>query len=265
MAVYGAAAPAGGTAGVFLGGVITEWLSWPWVFIIYIPIGLASLALVPKLLPAVPGRRTGLDVAGAIAVTGGLALAVYAIVQAPQRGWSSTGAVLQLGGAVLLLAAFVAVQKAARNPLMPLSVWRTPGLASANVAMTLLGAAWIPMWYFLNLYLQQVLGFGAFPSGAALVPMTGLMMILMIGVTGRLIARFGTKPLIVTGLAVLAAGLGVLSTIEPDGGFLTDVLPGSLISAVGMSLVFIPAMMAAIGAAAPEQGGLASGIVNTTY
>jgi MFS family permease len=250
---------------VFLGGVITEWLSWPWVFIIYIPIGLASLALVPKLLPAVPGRRTGLDVAGAIAVTGGLALAVYAIVQAPQRGWSSTGAVLQLGGAVLLLAAFVAVQKAARNPLMPLSVWRTPGLASANVAMTLLGAAWIPMWYFLNLYLQQVLGFGAFPSGAALVPMTGLMMILMIGVTGRLIARFGTKPLIVTGLAVLAAGLGVLSTIEPDGGFLTDVLPGSLISAVGMSLVFIPAMMAAIGAAAPEQGGLASGIVNTTY
>ncbi|WP_433238960.1 MFS transporter [Actinomadura nitritigenes] len=265
MAFYGAAAPAGGTAGVFLGGVITEWLSWPWVFIIYIPIGLATLATVPTVLPAVPGRRAGLDVAGAAAVTAGLALAVYAIVQAPGRGWDAPATVLQLGGAVLLLALFVAWQRIVRGPLMPLSVWRTPGLAGANAAMALLGAAWIPMWYFLNLYLQQVLGYGAFPSGAALLPMTALMMVLMVGVTGRLIARFGTRPLIVTGLVVLAAGLLVLSTIDADGGFLTDVLPGSLVSAVGMSLVFIPATMAAIGGVAPEQGGLASGIVNTTY
>ncbi|MDL4818777.1 MFS transporter [Actinomadura opuntiae] len=265
MAFYGAAAPAGGTAGVFLGGVITEWLSWPWVFIIYIPIGLATLALVPGLLPDVPGRRAGLDVLGAAAVTGGLALAVYAIVQAPERGWGATATVLQLGGAVLLLALFVAWQRIVRSPLMPLSVWRTRGLAGANAAMALLGAAWIPMWYFLNLYLQQVLGYGAFPSGAALLPMTALMMVLMVGVTGRLIGRFGTGPLIVTGLLVLAAGLFVLSTIDAGGGFFTDVLPGSLVSAVGMSLVFIPATMAAIGGVAPEQGGLASGIVNTTY
>ncbi|QKG25945.1 MFS transporter [Actinomadura verrucosospora] len=265
MAFYGAAAPAGGTAGVFLGGVITEWLSWPWVFIIYLPIGLVTLALVPAVLPKVPGRRAGLDVAGAAAVTAGLGLAVYAIVQAPGRGWGAPATVLQLGGAVLLLALFVAWQRIVRGPLMPLSVWRTPGLAGANAAMALLGAAWIPMWYFLNLYLQQVLGYGAFPSGAALLPMTALMMVLMVGVTGRLIARFGTRPLIVTGLVVLAAGLLVLSTIDAGGGFLTDVLPGSLISAVGMSLVFIPATMAAIGGVAPEQGGLASGIVNTTY
>ncbi|MBD2895766.1 putative MFS-type transporter EfpA [Actinomadura sp. RB99] len=212
-----------------------------------------------------PGRRAGLDVAGAAAVTAGLGLAVYAIVQAPGRGWDAPATVLQLGGAVLLLALFVAWQRIVRGPLMPLSVWRTPGLAGANAAMALLGAAWIPMWYFLNLYLQQVLGYGAFPSGAALLPMTALMMVLMVGVTGRLIARFGTRPLIVTGLVVLAAGLLVLSTIDADGGFLTDVLPGSLVSAVGMSLVFIPATMAAIGGVAPEQGGLASGIVNTTY
>jgi EmrB/QacA subfamily drug resistance transporter len=265
MAFYGAAAPAGGTAGVFLGGVITQWLSWPYVFIIYIPIGLLSLLLIPVLLPAVPGRKAGLDLAGAIAVTGGLALAVYAIVQAPQRGWGAGVTIVQLAGAVVLLAAFVLIQRLVRRPLMPLSVWRTPNLAGANVAMTLLGAAWIPMWYFLNLYLQQVLGYGAFPSGAALVPMTALMMVLMVGVTGRLIARFGTKPLIVTGLVVLAAGLGVLSTIHAHGSFVADVLPGSLICAVGMALVFIPATMAAIGAAPPEQGGLASGIVNTTY
>ncbi|MFD1150621.1 MFS transporter [Saccharothrix hoggarensis] len=265
MAFYGAAAPAGGTAGVFLGGVITEWLSWPWVFVIYLPIGLLTLALTPKLLPAVPGRRGGLDVGGAVAVTGGLALAVYAVVQAPERGWTSTATLVQLGAALVLLAAFVLLQRVAGNPLMPLRVWRAPDLAAANVAMALLGAAWIPMWYFLNLYVQQVLGFDSFASGAALLPMTALMTVLMTTVTGRLIGRFGTKPLIVSGLAVLAVGLGLLAAADPGGSFLADVLPGSLISAVGMALVFIPATLSAIGGVAPEEGGLASGIVNTTY
>jgi MFS family permease len=190
---------------------------------------------------------------------------VYAIVQAPERGWGSTVALLQLGGAVVLLVGFVAIQRLVGNPLMPLQVWRTPNLAAANLAMMLLGAAWIPMWYFLNLYVQQVLGFGAFASGAALVPMTALMMVLMVGVTGRLIGLLGTKPLIAIGLAVLAAGLGLLATASAGGRFAADVLPGSLIAAVGMALAFIPATMAAIGAVAPEQGGLASGIVNTTY
>ncbi|MBC6450879.1 MFS transporter [Actinokineospora xionganensis] len=265
MAFYGAAAPAGGTAGVFLGGVITEWLSWPWVFVIYIPIGLLTLALIPRLLPAVPGRRGGLDVGGAIAVTGGLALAVYAIVQAPARGWTSAATLAQLGAAAALLIGFVVIQRSVRNPLMPLKVWRTPDLAAANFSMLLLGAAWIPMWYFLNLYVQQVLGFDSFASGAALVPMTALMMLLMTTVTGRLIGRFGTKRLIVTGLAVLAAGLGMLATADPDGSFAADVLPGSLVAAVGMALVFIPATISAITGVAPQEGGLASGVVNTTY
>lgn len=265
MAFYGAAAPAGGTAGVFLGGVITEWLSWPWVFIVYVPIGVLTLVLTPRLLPAVPGRRGGLDVGGAVAVTGGLALAVYAIVQAPERGWTSAATLAQLGAALVLLAGFLLVQRAVRNPLMPLAVWRTPDLGAANVAMALLGAAWIPMWYFLNLYVQQVLGFDSFAGGAALLPMTALMTVLMTTATGRLIGRFGTKRLIVAGLAVLAAGLGLLAGADPDGSFVADVLPGSLVSAVGMALVFIPATLSAIGGVAPEQGGLASGIVNTTY
>jgi MFS family permease len=172
---------------------------------------------------------------------------------------------LPLAGAVVLLAGFVAIQRVVAAPLMPLSVWRTPNLAAANLAMVLLGAAWIPMWYFLNLYLQQVLRFDAFASGAALVPMTALMMLLMVGVTGRLIGRFGTKPLISAGLAVLAIGLVLFAGVSPDGSFVVDVLPGSLVSAVGMSLAFIPATMSAIGGAAPEQAGLASGVVNTTY
>ncbi|SEM28518.1 MFS transporter [Nonomuraea pusilla] len=265
MALYGAAAPAGGTAGVFLGGVVTEYLSWPWVFIVYIPIGLATLAAVPALLPAVRGRRGSVDVLGAAAVTAGIALAVFAVVRAPEQGWGSAATLLELGGAAVLLAVFLGVQRVVREPIMPLGVWRTPGLAVANLAMALLGAAWIPMWYFLNLYLQQVLGYGAFPSGAALLPMTVAVMIFMIGITARLLGRFGAKPLIVLGLAVLAAGVGGLSLVRADGGFVVDVLPASLVAAVGMSLAYIPAMMAAMSGVRPEESGLASGIVNTTY
>ncbi|NUW43605.1 MFS transporter [Nonomuraea rhodomycinica] len=265
MALYGAAAPAGGTAGVFLGGVVTEYLSWPWVFVVYIPIGLATLAAVPALLPAVQGRRGSVDLLGAATATGGIALAVFAVVRAPEQGWGAPATLLELAGAAVLLVAFLIVQRTARQPIMPLGIWRTPGLATANLAMALLGAAWIPMWYFLNLYLQQVLGYGAFPSGAALLPMTVAIMIFMIGVTARLLGRFGAKPLIVLGMLVLAAGVGVLSLVRPDGAFVADVLPASLVAAVGMSLAYIPAMMSAMSGVQPEESGLASGIVNTTY
>lgn len=264
MALYGAAAPAGGTAGVFLGGVFTEWLSWPWIFIIYIPIGFATLAAT-KLLPAVGSRRGSVDVLGASAVTAGLALAVFAIVRAPEVGWTSTGTVLQLVGAAALLVLFFVIQKTVREPLMPLGIWRVPRLGSANLAMALLGAAWIPMWYFLNLYLQHVLGYRAFASGAVLLPMTGLLMIFMTAITARLLARFGAKPLIGGGLLILAAGLLWLSAVEPTGTFVVDVLPASLVAAFGMSLAYIPARMAAMSGAPQEQAGLASGIVNTTY
>ncbi|MEV6201677.1 MFS transporter [Streptomyces sp. NPDC051771] len=264
MALYGAAAPAGGTAGVFLGGVFTEWAAWQWVFLIYIPIGLATLAAT-RLLPEVGSRRGAVDVLGAAAVTAGLALAVFAVVRAPEAGWGSTATVLQLTGAAVLLALFLVIQRSVREPLMPLGVWRVPRLGSANLAMTLLGAAWIPMWYFLNLYLQQVLGYGAFASGAALLPMTVLLMIFMTAVTARLMAKVGAKPLIGGGLLVLAAGLVWLAAVEPTGTFLVDVLPASLVAALGMSLAYIPAMIAAMSGAPQEQAGLASGIVNTTY
>ncbi|MEU5215288.1 MFS transporter [Streptomyces sp. NPDC020807] len=264
MALYGAAAPAGGTAGVFLGGVFTEWAAWQWVFVIYIPIGLATLAAT-RLLPDVAARRGSVDVLGAVAVTAGLALAVFAVVRAPETGWGSTATILQLAGAAALLTLFLLLQKSVREPLMPLAIWRVPRLGSANLAMTLLGAAWIPMWYFLNLYLQQVLGYGAFASGAALLPMTVLLMIFMTAVTARLMAKVGAKRLVGTGLLVLAAGLVWLAAVPPTGTFLVDVLPASLVAALGMSLAYIPAMIAAMSGAPQEQAGLASGIVNTTY
>ena len=265
LAVYGAAAPAGGTAGVFLGGVITEWLSWPWVFWIYVPIALAALAAIPSLMPNAPVRRGRIDVLGAMAVTAGLALVVLGVVRAPEEGWASTATLLLLGGGLGLLAVFVAIQQIVKAPLMRLSILKTPNLAGANLAQMLLGAAWVPMWYFLNLYLQQVLGYGALASGAALLPMTLFIMAGMIGLTPRLISRFGLKPLIVTGPLVLAAGLLVLSLARPDGSFTIDVLGASLIAAGGQVLAFIPSLGMAISSARPEEGGLASGIVNTSY
>ncbi|HEX8206468.1 MAG TPA: MFS transporter [Solirubrobacteraceae bacterium] len=265
FAIYGAAAPAGGTAGVFLGGVITEWISWPWVFYVNIPIALVVLALIPSLMPAAPARRGSIDVTGALTATGGLALTVFGIVRAPEEGWASAETLLAIGGGLALLAAFVAIQSGRREPLMRLSIFRTPNLAAANVAQLLLGAAWIPMWFFLNLYLQQVLGYGAFEGGAALLPMTLAIMVLMVVVAPKVIERLGFKTPIVAGMLLLAAGMAVMSLARADGSFAVDVLPASLIAATGMALAFIPSLGTAIQSAKPEEGGLASGIVNTSY
>jgi EmrB/QacA subfamily drug resistance transporter len=265
FAVYGAAAPAGGTAGVFLGGVITEWASWPWVFYINIPVALLALALTPRLMPSASARRGSVDILGAILATSGLAATVFAIVRAPEQGWGSTETLLVLAGGLLALAAFAAVQQVRREPLMRLSIFRTPNLAAANLAQVLLGAAWVPMWFFLNLYLQQVLGYGAFEGGSALLPMTLAITLGMVVVAPRLMARVGAKPMVVGGLLVLAGGLALLSLVRPDGNFAVDVLPASLVAAAGMALAFIPSLQTAISSARPEEGGLASGIVNTGY
>ena len=265
LAIYGAAAPAGGTAGVFLGGVITEYLSWPWVFYINVPIAVLALIATPALMPAGAAQRGSTDLFGAVTVTAGLAVAVYAIVRAPEAGWASAETVVALIAAVLLLGTFLLVQAKRKAPLVRLGIFRTPQLGAANIAQLLLGGAWIPMWFFLNLYLQQVLGLGAFASGSALLPMTTAIMLLMVVVAPRLTARFGVKAMVVSGLVLLAAGLGWLALVRPDGSYWVDVLPASLVAATGMALAFIPSLGTAISSARPEEGGLASGIVNTSY
>src|SRR5215211_3817258 len=265
FAIYGAAAPAGGTAGVFLGGVITEWISWPWVFYVNIPIAIGVLVAIPALLPAAPARRGSIDIGGALAATAGLGLTVFGVVRAPEEGWGSAATLGAIAGGLALLAGFVAIQASRREPLMRLGILRTPNLAAANLAQVLLGAAWIPMWFFLNLYLQQVLGYGAFEGGAALLPMTVAIMVLMVVVAPRVMNRFGFKAPIVGGMLLLAVGMALLSLVRADGNFAADVLPASLIAAAGMALAFIPSLGTAISSAKPEEGGLASGIVNTSY
>ncbi len=265
LALYGAAAPAGGTAGVFLGGVLTEYASWPWVFYVNVPIAVLALIATPLLMPAAPPTRGRLDWPGALTVTGGLGLAVYAIVRAPEVGWTAPETGLAAATAVVLLGSFVGMQAARRDPLVRLSIFRSPNLAAANLAQLLLGAAWVPMWFFLNLYLQQVLGYSAFPSGAALLPMTVLIMIGMIVAAPRAIATFGPKLILVVGMGILTLGLAGLSLVREDGSFWVDVLPASLVAAVGMSLAFIPSLGIALSSAKREEGGLAAGIVNTSY
>ncbi|WKT90237.1 MFS transporter [Microbacterium maritypicum] len=266
FAVYGAAAPIGGTAGVFLGGVLTEYASWPWVFYVTVPIALFVLAFSATTLPRTVRKATGsIDVAGAVTVTVGLATVVYAVVNAPEVGWLTWSTLGMLAAGIVLLVIFFLIQARSRTPLLRLGLLRAPLLGAANGAQLMLGAAWVSMWFFLNLYLQQVLGASAFAAGAALLPMTGLVVIVMIALAPRLQERFGAKSLIVSGLLLLAAGLAWLAFVRPDGNYVVDVLPASLLAALGMSLAFVPSLGTAINAAPPAETGVASGLVSTSY
>jgi EmrB/QacA subfamily drug resistance transporter len=262
---WGASAAAGGTAGVFLGGVITEWMSWTWTFLVNVPLGLAVLAVGPSLLPFTATVRSKLKMLDSALITAAIAIAVYAIVTAEQIGWLVPQTLTLIGSAIAMLIVFTVMQATSKNPLLPLRLFRAPGLASGNMAMALLGAAWIPLWFFLNLYLQSILELSAFGSGLALLPMTLVIMLFMVKLTGPLIARFGIKSVMVIGLIVLSGALSMLSTIPADGSYLVSVLPATLIAALGMSLAYIPVTMTGMGGAAPEDTGLASGLINTTY
>jgi EmrB/QacA subfamily drug resistance transporter len=273
MGIWGASAPAGGTAGVFLGGIITAWFDWPWVFLINVPVGIAVLALTPKLLPRGIKQKGSIDYTGALSITGGLVLLVYAIVTANNVGWMSTQTISILSIAGIMFALFLVLQRRKKEPLIPLNIFRTPNLLSSNIAMALLGAAWIPMWFFLNLYLQQILNFGPFESGLALLPMTVMIMVLMISATPKLMNRFGLKRNLVIGLGLLAAGIAMFSLTPSNSNsensttytFMLYVLPASIVAALGMSLAYIPVLTAAISNTSREQSGLASGLVNTSY
>lgn len=262
---WGAAAAAGGSAGVFLGGVITEWLAWPWTFLINVPLGLLVLALIPAVLRKSPRSTGRVDWFGAITVTGALVTLVYAIVTAETVGWASAQILILLAVAAILLVIFLVIQAAHREPLLPLAIFKAPNLAAGNLVMGLLGAAWIPLWFFLNLYLQQILGLSALASGLALLPMTVMIMVVMVGFSGRLIGRFGPKANLTIGLLLMGASLLMFANLPTDGTFWVNVLPASLLAALGMALAYIPATMSGMSGAKPEETGLASGLINTTY
>ncbi|KRG64270.1 MULTISPECIES: MFS transporter [Stenotrophomonas] len=262
---WGAAAAAGGSAGVFLGGVITEWMTWPWTFLVNVPLGLLVLTLIPAVLRKSPRSNGAVDWFGAISVTGALVSLVYAIVTIESAGLGSPQILTLLGISVALFVVFLIVQFVRREPLLPLAIFKAPNLAAGNLVMALLGAAWIPLWFFLNLYLQQILGLSALASGFALLPMTATIMIVMVGFSGKLIGRLGVKPNLVLGLLLMGGALLMFGNLPLDGSFAVNVLPASLLAAFGMALAYIPTTMTGMAGAKPEETGLASGLINTTY
>src|SRR5215213_526287 len=265
--IWGASAPAGGTAGVFLGGIITAWLDWPWVFLINVPVGIAVLALTPKLLPRAIKRKGSVDYLGAVSITAALVLLDYAIVTANDVGWMSMQTIFLMASVSVMVGAFLLIQRSEKEPLIPLNIFKTRNLLTSNIVMALLGAAWIPMWFFLNLYIQQILGYSPMESGLALLPMTVMIMVLMISYTPRLINRFGLIKNMIAGMVLLAvASYNSNSSIDNDNlVYMIYVLPASLVAALGMSLAYIPVLTAAVSNIRKEDSGLGSGLVNTSY
>ena len=266
LAAWGAMGGLGGAAGVLLGGLLTQELGWPAIFLINVPIGLlviaAGLRVVPEGKAELEHRH--FDVAGAILVTLGLTSFVYGIVRTDTLGWGATGVLVPIAAAVVLIAAFALVEgRVARAPLMPARLVKLGRLRAANLVILLLFAAVFAMWFFISLYLQQVLGFDALETGLAFLPMT-LGIIAVTTQTPKLIARFGPGRVLAVGLLVAAGGMALLSEVHAGGTYLADVLPGGLLAAVGLGLGLVSGTIVAVQGVEPRDSGLASALLNTS-
>jgi MFS family permease len=252
---------------VLLGGVLTDVLNWHWIFLVNVPIGVVVVLLTLKLLPpartAVADRR--LDVAGAVTVTASLMLAVYTIVKGNEVGWLTARTVGLLAASAALLALFIGIESRVRSPLMPLGLFRLRNLATANVVGVLWAAAMFA-WFFVSaLYLQLVLGYSPLQVGLAFLPANLIMGAFSIGLSAKLVMRFGFRIPLSAGLLVAAAGLVVFARAPVDGSFVVDVLPSMILLALGAGLAFNPVLLAAMSDVEPSESGLASGVVNTAF
>ena len=264
LGVWGAVAGSGGAVGVLLGGMLTEWAGWEWVLFVNVPVGIAAALLAPRLLPEsrIEGRH--FDFAGAITVTAGLSLLVYTLVDANSAGWDSLQT-LGLGAlSVALIASFYVIERRSQAPLMPFpGIFRIRTITGINISAVLVAAALFSMFFFISLYMQQVLGFSALDAGLAYLPLA-VGIIITAGATAGLVTRFGFKPVLVAGLLVTAAGLAWFSQVSPDGSYVSDVLFPSLLAAVGLGLAFVSMTVGAVSGVEAHEAGLASGLINTS-
>jgi len=266
MGVYGFVCAGGGSIGVLLGGFRTSVLSWHWIFLVNLPIGAAVYGLCMALLPAKggqPGER--LDMAGAAAITASLMLAVYAVVNGNERGWISFHTLGLLGAAAVLLAAFLAIESRVRAPLMPLGLFRLRNVATANAAGVLWAAAMFAAFFISALYLQVVLGYSPMQVGLAFLPANIIMAVFSLGLSARLVMRFGIRLPLACGLAVASVGLAPFARAPIPGSFLVDVLPAMSLLGLGAGIAFNPMLLAAMNDVDPRDAGLASGVVNTSF
>jgi EmrB/QacA subfamily drug resistance transporter len=265
LGAWGAVAGSGGAAGVLLGGVLTEYVGWEWVLWVNVPIGLAAAALAPRLIAEsrAESATRAFDFAGALSVTAGLATLVYALVEAPDAGWGSTQTVGLLALAAGLLAVFVAVERRSSAPLVPFSIFRLRTLTGANLVGILTGASLFSMFFFISLYMQNVLGYSAIKTGLSYLPLA-VSIILAAGFASQLVTKVGFKPVLATGMLLIAGGLFWFGQISADGGFVSDVLGPSLLAAVGLGFSFVPQTIAAVSGVSDREAGLASGLINTS-
>ena len=267
IGVYSFVASAGGSVGLLAGGVLTQGINWHWIFFVNIPIGIATAVLALRLLDKDKGVGfgRGADVLGAVLITGALMLLVYTIVKpAADYGWGS-GRTLALGaGSLALLAAFVAREATASNPLIPLRIFRSRNVSGANAIQALFVAGMFGMFFLGALYLQRVLGYDALETGLAFLPVTIVIGTLSLRYAERLIMRFGARATLLPGLVLIAAGLGLFTQVPVDGNYVTDVLPTMIMLGTGAGLSFPALMTLAMSGATQSDAGLASGLVNTT-
>ncbi|HEU4670221.1 MAG TPA: DHA2 family efflux MFS transporter permease subunit [Dyella sp.] len=266
MGIYGFVCAGGGSIGVLLGGLLTSTLSWHWIFLVNLPIGiavaLATLRLVPGTRKPFEGR---LDVAGAASVTLALTLAIYAIVHGNEAGWISPATLGVLAAALGLLAMFLAIESRIVSPLIPLGLFRHRNLSMASLIGVLWCAAMFA-WFFLSaLYMQQVLGYDPFRVGLAFLPANLVMAACSVGLSARLVMRFGIRLPLAVGLGMAAIGLALFARAPLDGRFALDVLPAMMLLGLGAGIAFNPVLLAAMGDVGPDQSGLASGVVNTAF
>ena len=264
LGVWGAVSGLGGAAGVLFGGLLTEGPGWRWVLFVNVPLSAVAFIGAFTLLrrDRIRARLANFDALGAILVTGGMLLLVYGLVKAPDVGWSTARTIAALSGAALLLTAFVVNELGVTNPLIPLSILRVRGVAVADATQLVAVGGFIPMFFFLTLYMQTVLHYSPIQTGLAYLPLTGGF-IVSSGIASQLFARIGTKPVIVAGAVIVAVGLYWLSRIPVDGSYLADILPGLLVVSLGGGGLFVGVTTAANAGVGEEKAGLAAGLLNT--
>jgi EmrB/QacA subfamily drug resistance transporter len=265
LGAWGAVAGSAGAAGVLLGGVLTTGLGWEWVLWVNVPVSVIALALTPGLLPESRSESTTrhFDAAGAVSVTAGLSVLAYALLDASSAGWGSTKIVGLLTLAVVLLVAFVAIELRSKAPLVPFRIFRLRTLTGANVVGILLGASLFSMFFFISLYMQQVLGYSPIHAGLSYLPLA-VTIIVAAGLGGQLVTRWGFKPVLAAGMLLVALGLVWFSRVSVGGGFLSDILGPSLLAALGLGFGFVTSTIAAVSGVREHEQGLASGLINTS-
>ena len=264
LGVWSAIAAGGGAVGLILGGALTQLASWEWIFIVNVPVGIATLLATLRFVPesrADLQHRT-FDLAGAVTVTAGLVVLVYAIVKAQAFGWGSAPTIGLIAGSVILLAAFVAIEQRSAHPLIRLSIFRVKTLTVADVVLLLVASGLFGMFFFASLYVQEILGYSPLKAGLAFLPVTGGIVV-GAGIAQQLIRRAGIRNVAVFGIGLATVGLVLLAGIPVHGTYADDLLPGLLPMSIGMGLTFVPITLMATGGVAENDAGLASGLFNT--